>query len=211
MSTSSKAPGCEPIVEKRLSEPDDFARDLPSPPERMPGVMRDAPHPATLPAEMLLRDCELRTQRRSGPGGQHRNKTRTAAFLLHRPTGIVAEATERRSQAENREVALQRLRLRLATEVRSPSVLDQEVDDEERALRRRMSDRGLRIARDNPIRPAVLALLLNDLHASGGQPSVVAPIWRTTTSAVVRFTKAHPPAFTVLNKIRSHHGRGPLK
>lgn len=198
-------------MKQGLPEPDDVARDLPSLPERMPVAMQGAPHPATMPNEILLRDCELRTQRRSGPGGQHRNKTSTAAFLLHRPTGIVAEATERRSQAENREVALQRLRLRLAVEVRSPSVLDPGIDDDEGALRRRLSERGLRIARDNPVRPAALALLLNDLHACGGQPSVVAPVWRTTTSAVVRFIKTHPPAFTVLNRIRSHHGRGPLK
>ena len=34
--------------------------------------------------------------------------------LVHRPTGITAEASERRTQGENREAALFRLRLRMA-------------------------------------------------------------------------------------------------
>ena len=101
----------------------------------MPVETQAAPHPATLPVESLLDQCELRTQRRSGPGGQHRNKTSSGAFLLHRPTGIVAEATERRSQAENRDVALARLRLRLAVEIRSPSILDRAVNGDESAPR----------------------------------------------------------------------------
>ena len=110
------------------SDVDGRAPKLPSPVERMPVEMQSAPHPATLASENLLEQCELRTQRRSGPGGQHRNKTSSGAFLLHRPTGIVAEATERRSQAENRDVAFARLRLRLAVEIRSPSVLDGAID-----------------------------------------------------------------------------------
>ncbi len=177
----------------------------------MPVETQAAPHPATLPVASLLDQCELRTQRRSGPGGQHRNKTSSGAFLLHRPTGIVAEATERRSQAENRDVALARLRLRLAVEIRSPSILDGAVNGDEQTLREQFCGSGLRIGINNPAKPAVLALVLNDLHASGGQPSAVAPQWRTTTSAVIRFVKTHPPAFALLNAIRRHHGRGPLK
>lgn len=65
-------------------------------------------HPACLPAaELLAAHDETRT-RRSGPGGQHRNKVETAVVLLHQPTGIKAEASERRSKAENRRVALRR-------------------------------------------------------------------------------------------------------
>ena len=189
----------------------DRAPTLPSAAERMTVQQSAAPHPATLEPEMLLEQCELRTQRRSGPGGQHRNKTSSGAFLLHEPSGIVAEATERRSQAQNREVALTRLRLKLATELRTPSVLDGPVDAEEQALREQYRGGDLRVSVNNPAKPAVLAVLLNDLHAAGGQPSFVAPQWRTTTSAVVRFVKTHSPAFTLLNAIRGHHGRGPLK
>jgi hypothetical protein len=169
------------------------------------------PHPSSLPADVLLEQCELRTQRRSGPGGQHRNKTSSGVFLLHRPTEIVAEATERRSQAENRQIALDRLRLRLAIEIRTPSPLDGDVDLTEQALRERLQPGRLRIGMQNRDKPAALALVLNDLHAAGGQPSLVAPRWNASTSALVRFIKGHPPAFALLNAIRQHHGRGPLR
>jgi hypothetical protein len=189
----------------------DRVPSLPEIQQRMPVTMLAGPHPATLPVESLLEQCELRTQRRSGPGGQHRNKTSSGAFLLHRPTEIVAEATERRSQAENREVALARLRLRLAVERRTASILDGPVALGEQEIHERTYGQGLKIAPRNPMKPAVLALVLNDLYASGGQPSAVAPHWNTTTSSVVRFLKTHPPAFVLLNAIRHHHGRGPLK
>lgn len=51
--------------------------------------------------------------RGSGPGGQHRNKAETGVRLFHPPSGITVTATERRSQVQNRELALQRLVARL--------------------------------------------------------------------------------------------------
>ncbi len=62
----------------------------------------------------LLAECELAFFVGGGPGGQHRNKTASGVRLSHAGTGLVATATERRSQARNRAVALARLRARLA-------------------------------------------------------------------------------------------------
>lgn len=62
----------------------------------------------------LLDECEVTTFRASGPGGQHRNRRESAVRLRHIPTGIVVVATERRSQHQNRAVALERLARRLA-------------------------------------------------------------------------------------------------
>ncbi len=78
--------------------------------EVAPGV-RDAAIAAS--DDELLRQCEVDRYRASGPGGQHRNKTESAVRLTHRPSGIVVTATERRSQLQNRLVALTRLREKL--------------------------------------------------------------------------------------------------
>ena len=59
-------------------------------------------------------ECELEFFTAGGPGGQHRNRVATGVRLHHLPSGIVVTATERRSQAANRKVALERLAARLA-------------------------------------------------------------------------------------------------
>ncbi len=68
---------------------------------------------ATLDDRALLAQCDETFFVASGPGGQHRNKAATAVRLVHRPTGVTVTATERRSQAQNRSAALERLRQRL--------------------------------------------------------------------------------------------------
>ena len=63
--------------------------------------------------ESLERDSDVEFVRASGKGGQNRNKVETGVRLTHRPTGLVVMATERRSQAQNREVAFERMAERL--------------------------------------------------------------------------------------------------
>ncbi|TWU24399.1 Peptide chain release factor 1 [Novipirellula galeiformis] len=184
---------------------------MPEPAERMPIEFFQGEHPCVLAPERLLEDCELRTQRRSGPGGQHRNKTSSGVFLLHRPSETVAEATERRSQAQNRDVALERLRFTLAVEVRTKSIFDSAPSELEASFRNRYRGNVKRMNQHNVDKPALLAMLLNDLHAVGGQPSLVARQWKCSTSAIVTLVQSVPTAFALVNRIRNHHQRLPLR
>lgn len=72
--------------------------------------------------EVVLRegDVEISFFKSTGPGGQHKNKRETAVRVRHLPTGLTAVAAEERSQARNREVALERLAEKLERLLRKP-------------------------------------------------------------------------------------------
>jgi protein subunit release factor B len=61
----------------------------------------------------LERDCDIDYFIASGPGGQNRNKVETGVRMVHRPSGVMVTATERRSQRANREAAYERMAAKL--------------------------------------------------------------------------------------------------
>lgn len=58
-------------------------------------------------------DLKIETCKSSGAGGQHINKTESAIRIIHKPTGIIVECQEERSQFKNRDKALKMLKSKL--------------------------------------------------------------------------------------------------
>ncbi|CAN5543404.1 hypothetical protein BH09PLA1_BH09PLA1_06820 [soil metagenome] len=76
-----------------------------------------------LDEEHLIRLCKFEAYKSGGPGGQKRNKTSSAVKWTHIASGIHAHSNDFRLQSENRLRALHRLRFKLATDIRTPIVL----------------------------------------------------------------------------------------
>lgn len=58
-------------------------------------------------------DLEIETIKSSGAGGQHINKTESAIRLIHKPSGIVIECQDERSQYKNKDKAMKLLKTKL--------------------------------------------------------------------------------------------------
>lgn len=166
------------------------------------------PHPACLDEIALLRQCTVGTGRSGGPGGQNRNKVETLIELTHEPTGISAHASERRSQNENKRVAVRRLRLALAVSARMPVPIG-----EIGSALWRSRTRGGRISCSHRHEdyPSLLAEALDVIAACNWDPRKAALRLETTASQLIKLAKDHPPALGMWNQQREAKGLHPLK
>ena len=167
-------------------------------------------HPAGLAKEDLLAQCDVRKQRRSGPGGQHRNKVETGVFLEHKPTGIRAEATEKRSQARNLELGVFRLRLNIALNHRSSSSEPPAARPSDLWMSRTRGGKISVNVEHNDF-PVLLSEALDRLAHEDWDVKAAAQFLECSSSQLVKFLKKDGRALSELNQQREQLGLGKLK
>lgn len=162
-------------------------------------------HPAQLPIDQLLRDCDIRRTRGSGPGGQHRNKVETAVVVEHLPSGLRGEASERRSQEQNRKEAVHRLRIKLALSLRHPPAESLSDLWEQRVKGGRIS-----ASQKHEDFPALLAEALDRLCFCNYQVPPTAEQLQITSSQLIKFLKIDGKALVLVNQERQKLGESSL-
>lgn len=162
----------------------------------------------------LLAQCQVDTYRASGPGGQKRNKTNSAVRLRHPASGLIVIAEESRSQHENRQRALRRLRQAFYLQVRdclAPAELapDRLARREEVRTARGVDGRFHLGPKDPRFWPAV-GLVLDVLVAVEARVSQAAELLGTSTANVVELLRVNPKVWQQANILRARFGHKPL-
>jgi hypothetical protein len=165
-------------------------------------------NPWSLPDEKLLRECRFEAFVGSGPGGQKRHKTNAAVRLTHLPTGVVAVASESRSQRENRIHAIRRLRHKLAID--SPRTEIDLVDFLPPEWMQEYIKQGLHISEKNSIYPQAIVLVLDVLKSARWEPARAAVSLGVSSSALVRFLAGDSPLWIKVNAVRGELGMASL-
>jgi hypothetical protein len=163
----------------------------------------------------LLDQCAVNLYRASGPGGQKRNKTSSAVRLRHLPSGLSVIAEESRSQHENRERALRRLRQALYLNVRDDLPADA-LSPEASAVRADLAgclNRGGRLdlgRKDARFWPTA-GVVLDVLQAAEARVSVAAATLGISTGNLIDFLGTDPKLWEQANRLRSRFDQKPLR
>jgi len=163
-------------------------------------------HPAQLPIDQLLKECRIHPTRRSGPGGQHRNKVQTAVVIEHLPSGVHGEASERRSQAENRREAIQRLRVNLALARRHSAAAYPPA-----IWKKRVRAGRIAVNPQHEDFPLLLAVALDTIWAHQFVIPSAAEQLGVSTSQLVKLLRLEKAALVAVNRAREALGEGPLR
>jgi hypothetical protein len=154
--------------------------------------------------DAVRRHCRWEVFRGPGPGGQKRNKTSSAVRVTHGPSGLSALAGESRSQARNRAKALERLKHRMAVELRRPVKLDGFQPPPW------LANGSAKLDRQKENYLAALGLVLDVVAAAGGSVSDAARHLGVSTANLVDFLQRDEQALSYVNRLRVSAGLRPL-
>lgn len=149
----------------------------------------------TLSDQALLADCRFEAFRGSGPGGQKRNKTSSAVRLTHAPSGLSVIAGESRSQRRNRQVAIERLRHKIALSVREKIDLSGLPDPN-----------VLAVSCHSDKYPAAMGKTLDVLTHAGWKISSAAKLLGVSTGRLVDFLRTDAQLWMEVNRKRQSAG-----
>lgn len=167
-------------------------------------------HPACLPISELIEACVVQRlkQKGSGAGGQRKNKVQTAVRVTHTPTGLFAQAAERREPEVNRKQALFRLRVRLAIEHRSGLGFERLPSE---CWLKRTKNRRLSINASHEDFPALLAEAIEALAQEDWDAAIAGQRLQVSTSQLVKLLAKEPKALAVVNERRIARGFSALR
>jgi hypothetical protein len=136
----------------------------------------------------------------------------TAVILTHRPSGLSAEAAERRTQGENRRTALFRLRLKLALEIRTSTGTPKgEAYRPSDLWQQRCRAGRITINPEHDDFPALLSEALDVLAETDHDPKRAAVELGCTATQLIKLLKHDPRALALVNEGRRRSGLHPLQ
>lgn len=158
----------------------------------------------------FARSCRLEFYMASGPGGQKKNRTYSAVRATHKKTNISALAEESRSQANNKEKALKRLKKKIALNVRKDFFATGfKVHSEAAAL---FLKEGIeKINTKNRLYPLFCAVLLDAIYASKGKLSETSEMLNSSTGKLNKIICSDKELFNAVNRLRNSFGLNSLR
>jgi len=136
----------------------------------------------------LFTYCVMENFQASGPGGQKRNRKFSAVRITHKSTNLSVISTETRSRSNNLRIALKKLRIKLAIEIRGPNI----------SLNR------LKIALSNPMYPLWVALLFDTLWKYKFRISETAESLNTSTGKLIKLIARDSNIWKTINYNREN-------
>ena len=144
----------------------------------------------------LVKLCDLEFTKGTGNGGQKRNKTSSAVRLRHRETGLTAEDCSERSQHRNRAIALRKLRIQIALNVRNSPPLPPP---------------RMECAVDHADYPLWMARVLDLLCEHGGDHRPAAEVLQCSATSLAKKIQRDPQLLQAVNAMRKANNIPPLR